>query len=264
VDAETYITEHRAGIPGWFDELDARMFLASDRASSDHGDLLEIGAYVGKSAILLGFLTQPDEEAIVVDLFDAPAPTAEQRAEQARWYAGLTRDAFMTNWRRFHEREPRVLVGRSDEMLPQLASSSCRLIHVDGSHEYDAVRTDIANALRVATANAVLVFDDIIGSHTPGVTAAVWGTALEGLIVPLLQTRSKLFATVPGSSVTGRALAEQGSKVGVQVVESHRVAEFEVWEVTMPTTPQPRSRFQQWLPPVAYQGWGWIRDRRRR
>ena len=112
---------------------------------------------------------------LALDLFEDPAPTVEQVAERNRWYAGLTRQRFEANYRRFHDRAPEVLQGRSDELLAGIAAQSARIIHVDGSHSFDAVTGDLEEACRIASANAVLIFDDITTTHTPGVAAAVWG-----------------------------------------------------------------------------------------
>ena len=69
---------------GWFDDLDAAMFRAIDqvhRAIGVEGDLLEIGAYLGKSAILLGYLVRPQEHLVVCDLFTNEAMDPDLEAD---------------------------------------------------------------------------------------------------------------------------------------------------------------------------------------
>jgi len=53
-------------------------------AEGKTGDLLEIGVYRGKSAILLGYLLQGEERLVLCDLFGAPAPTADNESENIR------------------------------------------------------------------------------------------------------------------------------------------------------------------------------------
>ena len=111
-----------AVIPGWFSVLDTLTLVAIDeeqRQGCVVGDILEVGAYLGKSAILLGYLLRERERLTVIDLFGEPAATREQRAEQ-RGYSGLTRAAFEKNYDRFHSTRPIVLQGESDHHLSSL------------------------------------------------------------------------------------------------------------------------------------------------
>src|SRR6516225_9750078 len=115
-----YATTRHVVIPGWFSVVDALTLVAIDeeqRQGSVVGDILEVGAYLGKSAILLGYLLRERERLVVIDLFGEPAATTEQRAEQ-RAYSGLTQLAFENNYARFHSTLPIVLRGRSDHHLP--------------------------------------------------------------------------------------------------------------------------------------------------
>ena len=59
MDRHQYIATGRETVPGWFDRTDAMMFDAVDaaqRRENVRGDLLEIGCFQGRSAILLGYL----------------------------------------------------------------------------------------------------------------------------------------------------------------------------------------------------------------
>ena len=63
---DEYLAHMHELVPGWFDDVDAAVFRAVDhthRATGVDGDLLEIGAYLGKSAILLGYLLRAAELA---------------------------------------------------------------------------------------------------------------------------------------------------------------------------------------------------------
>ena len=69
---DEYLAHMHELVLGWFDDVDAAVFRAIDDvqgASGVKGDLLEIGTYLGKSAILLGYLLRPQERLVVCDLF---------------------------------------------------------------------------------------------------------------------------------------------------------------------------------------------------
>src|SRR5262245_52306626 len=109
-------------IEGWFSPLDARVFIAVDelqRARSVRGDLLEIGVFQGRSAVLLGYFRQEGERLVACDLFE--------RSRQRR--------RFEDNWARFHGPLPEVHAMASSELRGVGLSRSFRLAHVDGGHD---------------------------------------------------------------------------------------------------------------------------------
>ncbi|MFD8812242.1 class I SAM-dependent methyltransferase, partial [Streptomyces sp. NPDC059627] len=64
-------------VPGWFPVLDQVLFdwfLNRQEASGTRGDLLEVGVYMGKSAIFTGRHLRPGESFTVCDLFEGDAP----------------------------------------------------------------------------------------------------------------------------------------------------------------------------------------------
>ncbi len=249
IDQSDYVTAHADDLPGWFQALDRHLFVALG-ASTPGGDLLEIGAYLGKSAILLGYLARPAERVIVIDLFEEP-PAGEAAREHDRFYVGLTQAQFEQNYRRFHDRLPEILVGYSHDVLPSIPDRSCRLVHVDGSHAFDAVRRDIAEACRVATADSLIVLDDVLSPHTPGVTAAAWESVLDGRLVPLVQSEIKLYLTPPGSVLLDADLTSACGAQGLEVVDSSPVLGHPVLEVRRrPDETRWQDRAVRLLPPV--------------
>ena len=105
-------------VPGWFSPLDFRVFVELDRIQRDRGlagDLFEIGAYLGKSAILLGYLARPPAERLTVcDVFEhVESVDAESLPQHNHWYSGLSEKAFLEQYQRFHEHMPDVIVGSS-------------------------------------------------------------------------------------------------------------------------------------------------------
>jgi hypothetical protein len=194
-------------VPGWLYFRDVCVFDAVDGWQADlgvGGDLLEVGVYMGRSAILLGYLCRGDEELVVCDLFeDAPFDDPE-KALDLHWYRGLSRHSFEANYLRFHAALPRILQCRSADLLSGgLRKRSFRLVHVDGSHLFDAVRRDIEIAKVLLGAGGVAVFDDILAPHAPGVPAAVWAEVALGELIPLVLNEQKLYATWDASLARG-------------------------------------------------------------
>ncbi len=238
-------------IEGWFLPLDARLMVAVDdwqRALGVTGDLLEIGAYLGKSTVLIGYFAREAERVHVVDLFEDSVPTIENKREYDRFYVGLTADRFQANYRRFHQTPPIIHQGLSGEQLTRLDAETFRFIHIDGSHSYDIVCSDIVDVRRLVRPGAIVVFDDMTQRHTPGVAAAVWSAVIRQGLRPLALT-SKLYATwdpdIDGRAFTGRAS-------GIEIVDEHEVAGHTFVEVIEPSPENTALRrlARRWVPPA--------------
>ena len=205
MDRQEYIHSGRNGVAGWFTEKDAMLWDAIDASQRERGisgDLLEIGCYQGTSAILLGYMRQDGEQVVVCDPFDGPLLSAEDEAERARYYTpNFARNLFEDNWRRFHTEMPTIIAEQSSALRRCGLERTFRFIHVDGSHAYDCVRSDLLLAKDLLLPGGVVVFDDWLSQHTPGVTIAVGeGIANDGLI-PLAQSSVKFYGTWDGGVV---------------------------------------------------------------
>ncbi|MFG2267718.1 class I SAM-dependent methyltransferase [Streptomyces sp. NPDC048720] len=196
---ETTRPPHRLDdVPGWFPALDQLLFdwlLDLQEASGTRGDLLEVGVYLGKSAILTGRHRRPGERYTVCDLFEGDAPDDANRAESAKSYAALTRRAFEENYRCFHDELPRVLQGPSSLVRAEVAPRSCRFVHIDASHLYEHVRDDIGAAHDLLLPGGTVVLDDFRSEHTPGVSVAAWEAVLNRGLRPLCLSTQKLYGT---------------------------------------------------------------------
>lgn len=184
-------------VPGWFAAADVHVFdvlLQSQETAGDSGDLLEIGAYAGKSAILLGKHAQAGEQVIVCDLFEDEAPGADNAVENLKSYANLSRRSFDTNCRRFLDSVPVVYQQDSRSLQEHLRPKSCRFVHVDGSHLWEIAAVDTQTAINSVTTHGWMAFDDFRSQHTPGVAAAVWSAASSGDLIPAIVTAAKLYA----------------------------------------------------------------------
>jgi hypothetical protein len=187
-----------ADIPGWLFTEDVFMInwlLADQAAHGVTGDLVEIGAYYGKSAVIIGAHLRPDERFTVVDLFESPAADTANEEETAGQYTGLTRAAFEGHYLRFHDHLPVVVQGLSSAIVDAVEPGTVRFMHIDGSHLYDHVRGDIEAARSLLKSDGIAVFDDFRTEHTPGTAAAVWEAVANTGLKPIALTPMKLYAS---------------------------------------------------------------------
>jgi Methyltransferase domain len=185
-------------IPGWFIPDDRALFDLLLEAQGEHGDIVELGAYLGRSAVIIGTHVRPDERFVVVDLFGEEAHVADDGANQAenkRHYATLTRTQFEANYLALHDHLPDIVQAPSSAVLDYVAAGSVRFLHVDASHLYSQVRIDTLNARKLLQRDGVVVFDDYRGLQTPGVAAATWEAVAADGMIPFALTLSKMYAT---------------------------------------------------------------------
>jgi hypothetical protein len=182
-------------LPGWFTALDFDLFDWLLSQQRPPGDLLEIGVFKGQSAVAIGGHLRPGEEFRVCDIFE--------RSD----YDGLTRREFETNYRRFHSTLPSVVDDSSLNIRNYVEPHSCRFIHIDGSHLYEFIKSDIEAALDLATPDAIIVLDDYRTMHTPGVAAATWAAVVEGRLFPVCLSEVKLYATTQPLDLADRLAA---------------------------------------------------------
>ncbi|GAA4228034.1 hypothetical protein GCM10022254_17210 [Actinomadura meridiana] len=185
-------------VKGWFPKIDQLLFtwfLERQERLGQRGDLVELGSYLGKSAILIGRHRRADETFTVCDLFDSDAPDDSNQMEMDGSYSSLTRTAFERNYRAFHGGLPEIVQRPTAEILDHVEPDACRFVHVDASHLYEHVTGDIEAARVMLPAEGVVVCDDYRSEHTPGVAAAVWeSVAVKGLR-PICVTTQKLYGT---------------------------------------------------------------------
>lgn len=181
-------------ISGWFWPADQRLFewfLSDDRP----GDVLEMGTYLGKSAVLVGSHVRTGENFTVCDLFESDAPDADNDAETTRSYASLTRQKFEQNYLSVHPALPEIVHGPTSVILDHVKADTCRFVHVDASHLYTHVQGDVLAARTVLKEGGIVAFDDYRSEHTPGVALAVW-EAVAGLgLAPVCISSQKLYGT---------------------------------------------------------------------
>ncbi|MCW7946144.1 hypothetical protein AAW14_30140 [Streptomyces hygroscopicus] len=237
-----------ADVPGWFPHLDQVLFdwfLTRQETHDMRGDLLEVGVYMGKSAIFLGRHLQESEAYTVCDLFEGEAPDGANRAETAKSYAELTREAFERNYLSFHDRLPRVLQGPSSLVPAHVASRSCRFVHVDGSHLYEHVRDDIGAACEALRPGGIVALDDFRSEHTPGVSIAAWEAVLNRGLNPVCLSGQKLYGTWDDPKDLQEDLLEMvrertDCSLSVQDAAGHRIIRLKGRGMAAPEFPRSR------------------------
>lgn len=227
-----YVQE-MGSVPGWFLEVDARLFVGVDSlqlARGIRGDLLEIGVYYGKSAILLGYCVRRGEHLMVCDVFEEVGGLAEESvAEHITYHAHLRQAEFERHYRRFHRELPEIVAAPSTSLDRDQLARRFRLIHIDGGHAYEVVREDILTARRLLGKGGVVVLDDWSQPHCPGVALALWEEYLRGELIPLCLTGTKLYATWDSGGLTSQDLDDwAAAQPDIEVSYAHRLVGHEV------------------------------------
>lgn len=213
-----------ADIPGWFWWLDRHLFatvldLQKDSAA---GTLVELGTYLGKSAVIIGDFIRPGERFVALDLFgrsdllDDSAQAAANKAETERSYTSLSRQEFERNYLSLHDTLPDIVEGPSAEIVAHVEPASARFIHVDASHLYAHVAVDAQNVKTLLRPGGIVVFDDWRSEHTPGVSAAVWQAVFADGLIPIAVTANKFYGVYSDPEIyleTLRELAEADNRI---------------------------------------------------
>jgi len=234
-------------IPGWLRPTDQRLInwlLSYQETQGVQGDLCELGAYLGKSAVLIGAHVQPGEKFTVCDLFDSPAPNEANAVEMLRSYATLTRSTFERNYLAFHDHLPAIVEGPTSTIGEHVAAGSCRFVHVDASHHFGHVSVDVASARAMLQPDGVVVFDDYRAAHTPGVAAAVWFAIRDDGLCPVWISPNKMYATWGDPTALRKALVEwltdqPDSAWSDHDVAGHRIVQIADWPAKPSAPPAP-------------------------
>lgn len=188
-------------IKGWFTPIDKQLFDALLAAPVEPGVVIELGAYLGRSAVVIGDGLQPGERFVVLDLFGSEAELTAggedvaNRRENQRSYATLTRTQFEANYLSLHDSLPEIVQALSTEIPKYIEPNSVRFLHIDASHLYPQVMADIRCTRELMRDDGIVVFDDYRALHTPGVAAAVWESVADLGLHPFAITASKLYAS---------------------------------------------------------------------
>lgn len=198
-------------IDGWFPAADQAVFRGILAGQEHPGTLVELGVFLGKSAVLIGDYRREGEEFVVVDLFgrtDLVGGEESTIAEADIYTSRLTQQQFEANYLGVHPELPTVVCGPTSVACDHVESGTARFIHIDASHQYEHVVVDIENSRRMARPDGVIVFDDFRSVHTPGVSAAMWGAIDRGEVVPVAHTDQKMYCAAQDPGELHRLVQE--------------------------------------------------------
>ncbi|MFD0655774.1 class I SAM-dependent methyltransferase [Thermocatellispora tengchongensis] len=173
-------------IPGTLPATDMRVFdwlLSYQSRFYTAGDLLELGAHLGRSAVLMARHLREEERFTVCDLFPA-----EPGAQPVR---GL----FETNYLAFHEALPVIVEGPSSAIRDHVKPASCRFVHIDASKRYEDVTEDLTSARDLIVPDGIVAVDGYRDEDAPGVAAAVWEACSARGLRPICLTPQKFYGT---------------------------------------------------------------------
>jgi Methyltransferase domain len=249
------VTTHRSldTVKGWFSPLDQTIFrwVLEWQRAEPAGDLVELGVYLGKSAVLIGSGLRPGERFTVCDLFGDPGDDVSNQEECDQDYGGLTRAAFEKNYLAFHSMLPTVVQGPTSAILQHVPAGSCRFAHIDASHIYDHVTRDVASTRLMLRPTGVAVFDDFLSAHTPGTVAAVWEAVLLKGLHPICFTRNKLYGTWGDPAPARTALADWLARQSDIGWECHDVGGRRLLRMWLRNRPRRGHWYDRWMPQAA-------------
>jgi hypothetical protein len=226
-------------IPGWFRWADQELFkyFLSAGAPEEPGDLVELGVYMGKSAVLMGGCLRAGERFVVCDLFESEAADEANLQENSASYSSLSRRAFEDNYRALCGDLPEIVHGPSSTIVDHVPAASARFVHVDASHLYEHVAVDVDSAEMMLRKDGIVVFDDYRSEHTPGVAAAVWGAVQEGRLKPICVSPSKLYGAFGDPEGPRQRLQEWLVSFGRLRWQEQRIHGMDVLRVWPPKPP---------------------------
>jgi hypothetical protein len=175
-----------------------------------HGDLLEIGLFHGRTAVMLGLLRRPGERFVGIDAFGSSESIQHQDRQVDLDYYGdgkAIRKGFDQNWQKFilsasddPDAKP-ILIEKDSRSVSQKelqsATSGVRLFSLDGGHSEISTYHDLELAESVVKDGGILILDDYFLEDCPAVSVGAMRYFLttESKFVPFLIFCGRVFFT---------------------------------------------------------------------
>ena len=178
-------------IPGWFfvvDMLLIKSILDSQERDGINGELVELGAYCGKSSIWIA-LCKPNSQPYLFDIFDN-----SMEAHSSQVYKDLYRSKLETWLERFRL-NCHILSQDSSHLPFFLRDKKIQLIHIDASHLTSDVLNDLINAESLLIQGGFIVIDDWMNPGDPGVSKAIWKFLTESKLSIAFCSPNKMYLT---------------------------------------------------------------------
>jgi Methyltransferase domain len=158
-----------ARIPGWFSPDAAILFTAYNqllRESDLAGDVLEIGVYHGKSAVLLASFPGKERSFVAIDLFE----DLQSFDADGAGAVGM-KEAFLQNLRAYHGATPslRVVAASSASLTARDVPGDFTFCHIDGDHSQKGTYADFDLCYQILRPGGIIAVDDYFNQMFPGV-----------------------------------------------------------------------------------------------
>jgi hypothetical protein len=205
-------------IPGWFTKTDQLTFSVLLKMQLVEGDILEIGVFKGKSAVYLEYFRKENERLYVCDIFEHQINDAENENEIKKSYEGLSYLEFKKNFLLHHKNLPEIQVCDSKALSVILDKHQFRFIHIDGSHLFELVRSDLDFAISaIREIDGIIAVDDFRSAHTVGVSAAMWESVIKRSLVPIVITSTKAYLARVSNKIDMAFLERQLVNAGLEI-----------------------------------------------
>jgi hypothetical protein len=246
-------------VEGWFDFDDALAFhsiLKLQQEMKIHGDILEIGAFAGKSAIFLNYYRDKSEELHICDIFEGEI-SGSNKVEVVNSYSNLSVERFIRNFKSVFQELPIIHSCNSLELENRIGALEFRFIHIDGSHLFELVRSDLQFAVtHLDSLYGVIVLDDYRAPHTLGVACAMWQMIFTGRLRPILFTENKAYLSSISNQIHIQELRDKLDDFPIKL-EEVQFMNFTVLRV-IPSIGRVNSKssslIRNIIPPIIYQG----------
>jgi predicted O-methyltransferase YrrM len=123
---------------------------------------LEIGSWYGRSTVAMA---ETASHIYTIDTFKGLPPAQDQSDVFTSLEGFLKYTAGYNNIS--------VMIGRSQDLVPAMRDESVDMVFIDGSHDYQSVKADAVNSLRVLKPGGEMFFHDYYPDSYPGVKKSV-------------------------------------------------------------------------------------------
>lgn len=197
IDREKFIKYVRnfSSLEGWFEPGAVQIFETINhiqKSNKIHGNLFEIGAYHGKSTIMLGLMAEFNKESVsVCDIFD------QQKKNVSGSGCGQgDKEQFLRNFNKYFSNLDRLHIYEkpSQQLTPKEIGNNFRFFYIDGGHLMEETFQDLCLAEKVISRKGIIAIDDYFNEFWPGVSGGVckFLTEKPGRLVPLLIGHNKI------------------------------------------------------------------------
>ena len=152
-------------VKGWFEPNAMLLFDYVNEAQQKHGiegNIMEIGVYHGRSAVVLGQFLRSDEELHACDTF-----IGYNEVEAFM-------DQFLDNYQTIVERPvDKVFDVKSEDLGEHIKDEKYRIWHIDGFHSFEDTFHDMVLGAQHMQKDGIMIVDDFLNQDWLGVGEAV-------------------------------------------------------------------------------------------